>query len=67
MFYKRAGSDTSAMPKYLLLLGDASYDYKDRLKNNTNYVPTYETAESINPLPVFALTTFIRFWTTMKT
>lgn len=61
MFYKRAGSDTSAMPKYLLLLGDASYDYKDRLKNNTNYVPTYETAESINPLSGFCSDDFYTF------
>ncbi len=46
MFYDRAGVDTTQMPKYLLLMGDASYDYKDRLKGNTNYVPTFESAES---------------------
>ena len=28
--------------KYVLLFGDASYDYKDRLSGNTNYVPTYQ-------------------------
>lgn len=33
---------------YLLLLGDASYDYKDRLSNNTNYVPVYEGGSSLN-------------------
>ncbi len=43
MFYKRAGNDEAAMPKNLLLFGDASYDYKNRLPNNTNVVPTYET------------------------
>ncbi|RYZ56066.1 MAG: type IX secretion system sortase PorU, partial [Sphingobacteriales bacterium] len=48
MFYKRAGMDTMEMPRYLLLLGDASFDYKDRLANNTNFVPTYETSESVN-------------------
>ena len=48
MFYKRAGMDTTEMPRYLLLFGDASYDYKDRTINNTNYVPTYETSESAN-------------------
>lgn len=46
MFYKRAGNDTTLMPHYLLLFGDASYDYKDRLTINSNYVPTYETSES---------------------
>lgn len=48
MFYDRAGNDTNLMPKYLLLLGDASFDYKDRIAYNTNFVPTYETTESIN-------------------
>ncbi len=37
-------------PKYLLLFGDASYDYKDRIANNTNFVPTWESAESLNPV-----------------
>jgi len=46
MLYKRAGNDSSNMPRYLLLLGDASYDYKDRISNNSNFVPTYETIES---------------------
>lgn len=34
--------------KYMLLFGDASFDYKDRLINNTNFVPTYETITSLN-------------------
>lgn len=46
MFYKRAGNDTTEMPKYLLLVGDASYDYKNRISNNDNYVPIYESEES---------------------
>lgn len=46
MFYQRAGNDTTQMPRYLTIVGDASYDYKNRIRNNTNYVPTYETAES---------------------
>ncbi len=33
--------------KYLLLFGDASYDYKDRVHNNTNRVPTYQALESL--------------------
>ena len=33
---------------YLLLFGDASYDYKDRLTNNTNFVPVYEGGSSLN-------------------
>jgi hypothetical protein len=37
-------------PNYLLLFGDASYDYKDRIPNNSNFVPTWESFESLNPV-----------------
>ncbi|MCX6279746.1 MAG: type IX secretion system sortase PorU [Bacteroidetes bacterium] len=40
-------------PKYLLLFGDASYDYKSRTQNNTNFVPSYESTESLSPLGSF--------------
>jgi len=50
MFYERAGMDTAQMPKYLLLVGDGSYDYKDRVSNNTNFIPTYQNGLSYNPL-----------------
>ncbi len=46
MFYVNAGSDTTQLPKNLLLFGDASYDYKDRIAGNTNFVPTFEANES---------------------
>lgn len=36
--------------RYLLLFGDASYDYKDRVANNTNFVPIYESRESLHPI-----------------
>ncbi len=36
--------------KYLLLFGDASYDYKDRIASNTNYVPVYESYQSLHPI-----------------
>ena len=46
MFYDRAGNDSTQMPHYLLLFGGASYDYKDRVPNNSNFVPAYETSQS---------------------
>ena len=49
MFYKRA-KDSTELPKYLLLFGGASYDYKYRLPNNSNFMPTYETANDSNDL-----------------
>ncbi len=36
--------------KYLLLFGKCSYDYKDRLTDNTNLVPTYESRNSLHPI-----------------
>jgi hypothetical protein len=35
---------------YLLLLGDASFDYKNRIPNNTNFVPVYESRRSLDPV-----------------
>ncbi len=35
-------------PQYLLLFGDGSYDPKDRIENNLNFVPTFQTKESLN-------------------
>ncbi|MGD1839318.1 MAG: type IX secretion system sortase PorU [Thermonemataceae bacterium] len=46
MLYDR---DAAAF-QYLLLFGDASFDYKDRLDNNTNFVPIYESRESLHPI-----------------
>lgn len=49
MFFDRAGSDSSALPKYLLLFGDGSYDPKNRISGNTNYVTTYQSSNSLSP------------------
>jgi Peptidase family C25/FlgD Ig-like domain len=61
MFYKRAGTDSSQMPRYLLLLGGASYDYKNRIANNSNFVPVFESAESLNDLSSFSSDDFYGF------
>lgn len=47
MFYARSTSQ-SDMIKNVLFMGAASFDYKDRLSFNTNFVPTFETPESIS-------------------
>ena len=36
--------------KYLLLFGKCSYDYKNYLPDNTNFVPTYESRNSLHPI-----------------
>ncbi|HNT70967.1 MAG TPA: C25 family cysteine peptidase, partial [Bacteroidales bacterium] len=45
MFYDRATNDDEK-PKYVLLFGDASYDYLNRINNNTNIIPTFESIAS---------------------
>ena len=45
MLYKRPNSQL----KYALLFGDGSYDNKDRVPNNTNYIPTFQSVQSTNP------------------
>ncbi len=47
--------------KYVLLLGDASYDYKNYLPDNTNFVPTYQSRESLHPLFSYASDDFFGF------
>ena len=61
MFYDRSASAPSDRPKYLLLLGDASFDYKDRVNNNTNLVPAYENGNSLDPLGSYTSDDFFGF------
>jgi hypothetical protein len=51
MMYLRAPSGEE--PKYLLLFGDASFDYKNRIENNTNLVAAYQSPESLDPVDSF--------------
>ncbi|MFB6457576.1 type IX secretion system sortase PorU [Chitinophaga sp. Hz27] len=37
-------------PAYLLLFGAASYDYRQRVKNNTNMVPSWQSTASLDPV-----------------
>ena len=45
MLYKR----TNSKFKYALLFGDGSYDNKERISNNTNYIPTFQSKNSLSP------------------
>jgi len=48
--YAKYVYETGGQLKYLLLFGDGSYDYHDRIINNTNYVPIYESRNSLHPI-----------------
>ncbi|MCB0462103.1 MAG: type IX secretion system sortase PorU [Flavobacteriaceae bacterium] len=45
--YDNASSPTNRI-KYLCLFGDASFDYKDRISNNTNVVPSWNSLTSFS-------------------
>ena len=43
-----SSSNDDSKLKYLLLFGDASYDVNSENSKNTNFVPTYQSYESLN-------------------
>ena len=45
----------------ILLFGRSSYDYKDRIANNTNFVPTYQSRNSLHPLQTYSSDDFFGF------
>lgn len=57
MFYDRSTSEQD-MPKYLLLVGDGSYDNLTVLGSNTNYIPTYQSSNSLTPTSSFVTDDF---------
>ncbi|MGB0929830.1 MAG: type IX secretion system sortase PorU [Chitinophagales bacterium] len=61
MYYDRAENGGEAV-KYLLLFGDASFDYKDILQGEEhNFVPTYETPTSIQSLSTYCSDDYFAF------
>ncbi len=61
MYYDKFGNSPANNLKYLLLFGDGSYDYKNRLSNNTNLVPAYESSSSLDPLATYTSDDFYGF------
>ena len=47
-FVKYVYDNSDGNLKYLCLFGDASYDYKDRISNNTNIVPSWHSLSSFS-------------------
>jgi hypothetical protein len=60
LFYKRATTDAEK-PKYLVIFGRASYDYKNRIPNNTNHVPTFQSWQSFSPTASYCSDDFYGF------
>lgn len=61
MYYDRYKSTWNQSGKYLLLFGKASFDYKNRIANNTNKVPAYESINSLDPLSTYTSDDFFGF------
>ena len=49
-FVKFQFTKNNSSLKYLLLLGDGSFDPKNRTENNTNFIPTYQSLNSTHPV-----------------
>ncbi len=58
MLYDKAGNDSLKMPKYLLLVGDGSYDNRHNFSANTNYILTYQSVFSNAPVSSFTTDDF---------
>ena len=56
MYYR-----TNKHLKYLLLFGDASYDYKNRIADNTNLIPTYQADNSYHNVDTYASDDYFGF------
>ncbi|HEY0741792.1 MAG TPA: type IX secretion system sortase PorU [Chryseosolibacter sp.] len=60
-FTKHNYSKNPTVVKSLLLFGKGSYDYKDRIPGNTNFVPTYESRNSLHPLQTYSSDDYFGF------
>ena len=52
-FLKHQYDKENSALKYLLLFGDGSYDPKNRVENNTNFIVTYQSANSTHPTQTY--------------
>lgn len=53
--------DQSDKLKYLLLFGDASYDYKGNASTNSSLVPLYESKEGLHPVLTYSSDDYFGF------
>lgn len=61
MYFDKYNASPVNKLKYLLLFGDASFDFKDRIAGNTNLVPAYENNFSLDPLSTYASDDYFGF------
>ncbi len=52
---------TGSALKHVLLFGRGSYDYKNRVLSNSNFVPVYESRNSLSPLETYSSDDYYAF------
>lgn len=60
-FIKHVYDASGSALKAVLMFGRGSYDYKNRVSNNTNFVPVYESRNSLDPLETYSSDDFFGF------
>jgi hypothetical protein len=60
-FVKHVYNKDPSSVKAVLLMGKGSYDYKNRIEQNTNFVPTYESRNSLAPLATYSSDDYFAF------
>lgn len=60
-FIKLLYDKSPATLKSVLLMGKASYDYKSRVIDNINLVPTYESRNSLHPVDTYSSDDYFAF------
>lgn len=53
-FMKHLYDKNPSKIKYLLLFGKCSFDYKNRVNNNSNFVPIYQSRNSLHPISSYS-------------
>lgn len=61
MYFDKYSPNPADRPKYLLLFGDASFDYKNRIISNTNLVPAWQSKIFLDPLSTYTSDDFFGF------
>jgi hypothetical protein len=65
-FIKHLYDKNPTILKAVLFVGKGSYDYKDRIQSNTNFVPTYESRNSLAPLATYSSDDYFAFLETSE-
>jgi len=60
-FIRDVYTKSSGQLKFVLLFGRGSFDYKNRVLDNTNFVPIYESYSSLDPLGTYSSDDYFGF------